>query len=60
MKTHYCKICKEYRAHKRHIGIGSLILVFITWGLWILALPFYPVRCTKCGNAIGTFYDPNY
>jgi len=45
----YCPNCKAYRGFKRHFTIWTLILVCLTWGAWILALPFYPKRCIVCG-----------
>lgn len=49
MKAKMCPNCEAVLGFKRSIGIGTLILVLITGGLWLIAIPFYPLRCTKCG-----------
>jgi len=51
MAIRYCALCKRNVEAKRKIGVGSLILVLVTGGFWILALPFYQKRCPIC---IGT------
>jgi len=53
MKTQHCEICGHQTAHKRRIGVGTLLLVIFTSGLWILVIPFYQVRCVVCGTPIG-------
>jgi len=50
MKTKHCNICNKQTIFKRHLGIGTLIAVIVTLGWWVLAIPFYPVRCTYCGE----------
>lgn len=50
MFSKYCPVCHESTPHKRQFGIGSLILFIVTCGLWILVLPLYPVRCSRCGS----------
>ena len=47
-KIYYCNICNRNTNVKRHIGAGSILLVLITGGLWLLALPFYRKRCVFC------------
>jgi hypothetical protein len=44
-----CDRCGKPTWHRRHMGIGTLIAVACTSGLWILVLPFYPRRCVVCG-----------
>jgi hypothetical protein len=44
----YCHLCNRPVEAKRQIGIGTLILVLITGGLAIIAIPFYPKRCSIC------------
>ena len=53
MKSKHCVNCNQTTGHKRHIGIGTLLMVLITAGLWLFAIPFYQVRCIRCGNATG-------
>jgi hypothetical protein len=50
----YCTNCERKTGFKRALGFGTLFAVFITFGLWILAIPFYPKRCTVCNF---TSYD---
>jgi hypothetical protein len=50
MKMGYCHWCQRNVGYKRAFGIGTLILVILTGGLWIIAMPFYPKRCIVCGN----------
>jgi hypothetical protein len=50
MQMLFCPSCKRTTGFKRAYGFGTIIMVFATLGLWALvALPFYPVRCTVCG-----------
>ncbi len=51
MAIKYCALCERNVEAKRKIGVGSLILVLVTGGFWILALPFYHKRCPIC---VGT------
>ena len=48
MSTMYCNLCKRPVEAKRNIGIGSLILIVLTFGVWLLAIPFYSKRCAIC------------
>lgn len=48
MATMYCNFCNRPVEAKRHVGIGTLLLVLVTWGAWILAIPFYAKRCPMC------------
>ncbi|KKK47246.1 hypothetical protein LCGC14_3157140 [marine sediment metagenome] len=48
MAIKFCALCERNVEVKRKIGIGSLILILITAGFWILALPFYSKRCPIC------------
>jgi len=45
----FCPNCNMQVGFKRHFGIGTIILCIITFGWWLLALPFYPKRCIRCG-----------
>ncbi len=51
MKSMECKGCGKVTLHGRQFGIGTLIGVLVTGGLWLIAMPFYPVRCKICGAA---------
>ena len=48
MATMYCELCRRPVEAKRQIGVGTLILVFLTTGFWLLAIPFYRKRCSIC------------
>jgi hypothetical protein len=50
MKFAYCANCQAQRGFKRSLGVGTIIIIIITWGIWLFALPFYPVRCIVCGS----------
>jgi hypothetical protein len=49
MITQSCESCKRETGHRRAFSIATLIAVLLTGGLWVLALPFYPIRCVVCG-----------
>jgi len=54
MVFRYCPNCDKSTGHKRTLGFGTFFMVIITGGLWILIIPFYPIRCIVCGSqAIG-------
>lgn len=48
MAQKYCNLCERYVETKRDMGIGTLILVIITGGFWILMILFYGQRCSIC------------
>ena len=50
MNMKRCPGCDRVTGHKRAIGVGSLLAVIVTGGLWLIALPFYSERCIICGN----------
>lgn len=49
MYADYCLGCMRGTGHKRRFGIGTIVLLIITMGWWIFAMPFYPKRCVICG-----------
>ncbi|MGP8050133.1 MAG: hypothetical protein ACLPYB_05925 [Desulfobaccales bacterium] len=53
MNFSYCPVCGRETAHKRALGIGTLLGCFFSGGLWLLAIPLYPVRCLHCGTEEG-------
>jgi hypothetical protein len=56
MAQKYCKLCKRNVEAKRQIGVGTLILILLTGGFWILLIPFYSQRCSICkSNDVGKF-----
>lgn len=48
MSTMFCALCGRPVEARRHIGTGTIALGIITGGLWFLAVPFYPKRCSIC------------
>ncbi|ERP31750.1 SHOCT domain-containing protein [Chitinivibrio alkaliphilus] len=48
MASKYCVNCERQVEARRHIGFGTVILLFITSGFWLLTIPFYPLRCPIC------------
>ncbi len=48
MPIKYCTICKKEVEEKRHIGIGTILLCLITYGIWLLVIPFYKKKCPIC------------
>ena len=49
----YCNLCQRNVPTRRHIGIGTLILVLLTMGFWLPVILFYRQRCTIChGDAL--------
>jgi DNA-directed RNA polymerase subunit RPC12/RpoP len=53
MKNYYCNTCGKQTPHKRFFHSGSSVAAYATGGLWLLARPFYPLRCIICGNKLG-------
>jgi hypothetical protein len=46
----HCDDCGSQRPFRRAFGWGTFFAVLPTFGGWLLALPFYPLRCTQCGR----------
>lgn len=49
MQSRYCQQCGRESGHKRALGWGTFFAVLLTFGWWLLAIPFYPKRCVICG-----------
>lgn len=49
MDIRFCPNCKQNTCYQRHIGFGTILLIIITSGAWILAIPFYKKKCKICG-----------
>jgi hypothetical protein len=54
MYTAYCPNCKKETGYKRSLGFGTLFAVMLTGGLWLIAILFYPTRCSVCGGSEAT------
>ncbi len=48
MPTMYCPLCNRPVEARRQIGVGTVALAVLSWGLWLLAIPFYQKRCSIC------------
>ncbi|MCA2991619.1 hypothetical protein [Gemmatimonas sp.] len=51
MKFQDCRNCGTKTGFKRSFGFGTFIGLLLTGGFLLLALPFYPIRCIKCGGS---------
>jgi hypothetical protein len=49
MEAEYCHACRRVTGHKRALGWGTFFAVCVTFGFWLLLIPFYPLRCVMCG-----------
>lgn len=49
MHVTYCYVCNRQSGFGRRLGWGTFFMVLLTFGLWLLIIPFYPIRCTTCG-----------
>ena len=52
MKTAWCPVCEKEVGYARRLGVGTVIAIVLTFGLWLLALPLYPKRCTICAHEL--------
>jgi len=50
MELDFCKNCQKQTMFKRQLGFGTLFAMIFTLGFWFLAIPFYPMRCSNCGE----------
>ena len=50
MDSSYCPHCGKYTGHKRALGWGTFFGACVTFGISLVAVPFYPKRCIVCGN----------
>jgi hypothetical protein len=53
MKMLQCPTCAKITGFKRNLGFGTFIMIILTCGFWILAIPLYPIRCIACGSDRG-------
>src|SRR5580692_778772 len=49
MQMLQCANCARLNGFKRNFGFGTFVMLLLTAGLWILAMPLYPKRCVACG-----------
>jgi hypothetical protein len=51
MPAMYCALCNRPVEARRQIGAGTIALAVLTVGLSLLAIPFYPKRCSICRSS---------
>jgi hypothetical protein len=55
----YCGLCRRPVEARRQVGVGSAILAVFTAGLSLLAIPFYPRRCSICKSTAVSLKGPD-
>ena len=60
MQMLQCPNCGKLTGFKRALGIGTLFMVILTCGFWLLLIPIYPARCINCGLRRGTAITANF
>ena len=51
MEIKFCGNCNRRTGRMRKLGWGTFFAILITYGFWLLTIPFYPKRCIICGEA---------
>lgn len=59
MEMIYCPNCAKLVGFKRALGFGTLFMALLTFGVWLLVIPFYPARCINCGLARSSAFWEN-
>lgn len=59
MQMLQCPNCGKLTGFKRALGFGTVFMVVLTCGLWLLVIPFYPARCINCGLTRGSAISHN-
>lgn len=59
MEMIFCPNCGRRSGFKRALGFGTVFMVVLTFGLWLLVIPFYPARCMNCGMSRGSAFFEN-
>jgi hypothetical protein len=60
MQMLHCPNCGKLSGFKRALGFGTFFMVLLTFGLWLLVIPFYPARCINCGLTRGSAVSHNF
>jgi hypothetical protein len=55
-----CPNCGQLTGFKRALGFGTLFMVILTCGFWLLVIPLYPARCINCGLRRGTAISASF
>ena len=50
MRFLYCENCEKKTGYKRRYSWRTYLAVGVTFGLWLLVMPFYSLRCIDCGD----------
>lgn len=58
MRMAYCVNCGQRVAYKRALGWGTFFMLILTLGTWFFLIPFYPLRCLRCGEVWKPFGQP--
>jgi hypothetical protein len=58
MATMYCALCGRPVEARRQIGAGTVLLAMVSFGLSLLAIPFYPKRCSICKSTAVSATPP--
>jgi hypothetical protein len=58
MATMYCALCRRPVEANRQVGVGTVILAVLTFGMSLLAVPFYRKRCCICRSAAVSVSPP--
>ncbi len=59
MEMIFCPNCGRPSGFKRTLGFGTLFMVVVTFGLWLLIIPLYPARCINCGLTRSSAFFEN-
>lgn len=59
MSTMYCALCRRPVEAGRQIGVGTVALAVATAGIWLVAIPFYPKRCSICRSTALSSRPPD-
>jgi hypothetical protein len=55
----YCALCGRPVEARRQIGVGTVLLAVLTVGISLLAIPFYPKRCSICRSSAVSATNPD-
>ena len=58
MSTMFCALCSRPVEARRQIRAGTIALAVLTAGISLLAVPFYPKRCSICKSTAVSYSRP--
>ena len=53
MNKVFCNNCEKEVLPVRPMGLGTLLMILLTCGFWIICIPFYSLRCGTCKNLLS-------